>query len=278
MKIYRFLAPLLLVSAAAQAFPPAPYYTLYGMVRDQTGQTLTAEGAEILLLKGNEVIGHSPVRAAASLDQNYELKIRLDANHSNTQLYTDKAVTAEGVFSLAVEMNGRRFYPIEANGTLKTGQGGERLRLDLNLGGDSDRDGLPDVWEQWQLYQAGQVPGEKDWDLSQISRNGDWDGDGVSNWLEYIAGTFAGDATERFDLAIREKTGAFVRLEFYAVTGKTYTIERSTDLKIWSRAPFSLTEAGGKTEIHTASTVAIQPAFVIPADAAVPEFYRLTVR
>jgi hypothetical protein len=29
----------------ASAFPPAPYYTLYGMVRDQVGQTVMAEGA-----------------------------------------------------------------------------------------------------------------------------------------------------------------------------------------------------------------------------------------
>ncbi|MEI7929800.1 MAG: hypothetical protein WCH40_14710, partial [Verrucomicrobiales bacterium] len=35
----------------ADAFPPAPYYTLYGVVRDQVGQTVTAEGAEVILLR-----------------------------------------------------------------------------------------------------------------------------------------------------------------------------------------------------------------------------------
>jgi hypothetical protein len=42
----------LLGTGVAWAFPPAPYYTLYGVVRDQVGQTVTAEGAEVILLKG----------------------------------------------------------------------------------------------------------------------------------------------------------------------------------------------------------------------------------
>ena len=46
-----FLALLFLIGTAA-AFPPAPYYTLCGMVRDQVGQTVTAEGTEVILLKG----------------------------------------------------------------------------------------------------------------------------------------------------------------------------------------------------------------------------------
>ncbi|MES2709573.1 MAG: hypothetical protein V4726_23450 [Verrucomicrobiota bacterium] len=278
MRIFRIFLLLLLPLTTAKAFPPAPYYTLLGMVRDQVGQTVTAEGAEILLLKGTEIIARTPVSSAAALDQNYELKIRLDTNRANTQLYTDKAIAAQEVFSLAVEMNGQRFYPIEASGTLKAGKGGERVRLDLNLGEDTDGDGLPDVWEQWQLYQSGHSPGPDGWDLSLLSRDGDFDHDGLSDWLEYVAGTFAGDAMERFDLAIKEKTAAFVRLEFYAITGKTYTIERSTDLKTWSRAPFALTEAAEKTETLTAAAVAVRPAFVTPGSAAAPEFYRLTVR
>ena len=39
------------------AFPPAPHYTLYGIVRDQVGQRVTAEGAEVVLLRGSAEIG-----------------------------------------------------------------------------------------------------------------------------------------------------------------------------------------------------------------------------
>ena len=56
--------------------------------------------------------------------------------------------------------------------------------------------GIPDAWEQSQLYAAGILPGEDGWDLSLIDRDGDFDKDGISNWLEYIAGTFATDPTD----------------------------------------------------------------------------------
>ena len=68
------------------AFPPAPYYTLYGMVRDQVGQTITAEGAELILLKDGTEIGRTPISPALGLDQNYVLKVRIDQKHANTDL------------------------------------------------------------------------------------------------------------------------------------------------------------------------------------------------
>lgn len=268
---------LVLAVFTLQAFPPAPYYTLYGMVRDQVGQTLTADGATLVLLKGGVEIGRTPI-GNLQLDQNYELNIRIDANRSGTTIYSEKALAAQGQFSLVVEMNGSLFYPIEVAGTLTAGKGGERVRLDLNLGEDSDGDGLPDIWEQWQLYQAGYYPdGNGNWPLNLIDRNGDLDGDGLSNYLEYLAGTFAGDATERFDLQIKEKTETDVRFEFYAITGKTYTIERSADMKTWARVPFAIGAPAAGEQIYSATNVGILSAFATPASAD-KEFYRLTVR
>ena len=90
------------------AFPPAPYYTLYGMVRDQVGQTVTAEGAEVILLKGGVEVGRTPI-TSSRIDQNYELSMRIDQNRSGTTFYTDKAVAAGGLFSLVVSRNGALF-------------------------------------------------------------------------------------------------------------------------------------------------------------------------
>ncbi len=273
-----FTALLCLISGGSQAFPPAPYYTLYGMVRDQVGQTLTAEGAVLVLLKGGVEVGRTPI-TGLQLDQNYELKVRIDANRSGTTIYTEKALAAQGQFSLVVEMNGALFYPIEVAGNLTAGKGGERVRLDLNLGEDLDGDGLPDIWEQWQLYQAGHYPDENgNWQLQLIHKNGDFDHDGRSDWDEYVAGTFAGDATERFDLQIKERAETSVRFEFYAITGKTYTIERSTDMKTWARVPFAIGSPAAGSLTHTAADVSILSAFTTPAPGSAKEFYRLTVR
>ena len=261
----------------ARAFPPAPYYTLYGMVRDQVGQAITAEGAVLILLKGGAEIGRTPINTAR-LDQSYELNMRIDQSRSGTTLYTDKAVIAQGLFSLVVEMNGSLFYPIEVSGNLTAGKGGERVRLDLNLGEDSDHDGLPDVWEQWQLYQAGLFPDANgNWDLSLLKANGDFDKDGQSNLLEYIAGTFAGDETETFGLVIKEKLPASVRFEFFGITGKVYTIESSSDMKSWSQVPFSVGAPVAGAPAYRATGAGIVSAYTAPRPGST-EFFRLSVR
>jgi hypothetical protein len=273
-----FVALLCLLTPWLHAFPPAPYYTLYGMVRDQVGQTITAEGAVLILLKGGVEVGRTPINSALQLDQNYELNIRIDHNRSGTQPYTSKAIASQGPFSLAVEMNGSLFYPIEVAGNLTAGKGGERVKLDLNLGEDTDGDGLPDIWEQWMLYQAGYFPdGNGVWPINLITKNGDFDNDGMSNWLEYIAGTFAGDATERFALEIKEKAETSVRFEFYAITGKTYTIERSVDMQTWARVPFAIGAPAAGATAYSATDVGILSAFTTPTLSS-KEFFRLTVR
>jgi hypothetical protein len=269
---------LALPAATAPAAPPAPYYTLYGHVRDQVGQTLAVDGAALILLNGATELARTPVKKDGTVDQNYELNIRLDMMRPGTRSYSSSAVPAQGTFSLVVEMNGQRYYPIEVTAPLTAGKGGERVRLDLNLGADTDRDTLPDAWEQWQLFQAGHVPGEDGrWALELIDREGDLDHDGQSNWLEYIAGTFAGDATEKFELEIREKVDSAVRFEFYAITGKTYTIERSTDMKEWKRMPFRAGEppAGdppAEATAYKAAAVGILSAFATPAPGEVKEY------
>jgi len=273
----RCLFSLLMAMGIASAFPPAPYYTLHGMVRDQVGQTVTAEGAEVILLKGGVEVGRTPI-TANRLDQSYELNMRIDQNRSGTTFYTDKAIAAQGLFSLVISMNGALFYPIEVSGNLTAGKGGERVNLDLTLGEDKDKDGLPDAWEAWQLYQAGLYPDENgNWDLSLLDPNGDFDKDGQSNGLEYIAGTFAGDATETFGLTIKEKLPESVRFEFYGITGKVYTIESSLDMNTWTRVPFAVGAPGTGSNGYQATDVSVVSAFTAPRSGT-SEFYRLSVR
>ena len=272
-----------LLAASAHAFPPAPYYTLYGVVRDQVGQTITAEGAEVVLLKGGKEMARTPV-TSSQIDQSYELKIRIDQARSGTTIYSDRALAASGLFSLAVSMKDpvtkieTWYYPIEVSGNLTAGKGSERVRLDLTLGADLDKDGLPDDWEAWQLYQAGYYQNDNgEWDLTLIDKNGDFDKDGQSNFFEYVAGTFAGDATERFSLSIKEKLADNVRFEFFAITGKVYTIESTLDMKTWTRVAYAVGAPAAGSSAYQATDVGILSAFAAPRSST-KEFYRLSVR
>lgn len=259
------------------AYPPAPYYTIHGMVRDNVGNTLVSAGAQIVLLRDSAELGRAPITGDLLADRNYELDIRIDHDRPATRTYSPSAVPALGLYSLAVDIDGLRYYPIEVAGDLRVGQGGERVQLDLNLGADTDGDGLPDAWEEWQLYQAGEYPGSPGWNLARITRDGDFDGDGVSNHVEYVAGTFAGDATERFELKIVSIAATTASFEFFAITGKVYRIEASADLRTWTEIPFAVAAGGTPALFHRAAEVGVLPAYAeFPAGAK--QFYRLTVR
>ena len=260
-----------------KAYPPAPYYTLFGVVRDQVGATLRVDGAEIVLLRDGKEIGRTPVYPDLRVDSNFELKIRIDQGHTGTRVYSTSALQPQGVYSLLVVINGQNLYPIEVSGTLRAGTGGERVRLDLNLGVDANRDGLPDAWQEWVLYQAGRRVGTPEWDINLITKDGDFDGDGISNFLEYVAGTFAGDPAERLELRLTNKTPAAVSLEFYTITGKVYGIEESADLKTWQTVPFTVSTGSPPAILHRAQAIGITTAQVA-APATTSRFYRLTVR
>lgn len=261
----------------ASAYPPAPHYTIFGLVRDQVGATLNVDGAEIILLRDGAEIGRAPIFKDLRLDSNYELNVRIDQTRASTRIYSTKAVAPQGLFSLKIVMNGQSFFPIEANGTLRVGNGGERVRLDLSLGVDANNDGLPDAWQEWVLYQAGRRPGQTGWDIALITKQGDFDGDGISNFHEYIAGTFGGDATERFELRLTNKTATEVSFNFYAITGKVYGIEQSSDLQTWTALPFSLTPGGPTLTLHKATSAGVLPVYGA-VSAGASRFYRLTVR
>jgi hypothetical protein len=277
------LAGLLLVALALPlgAFPPAPFHTLYGDVRDQYGKLLSAEGSSVILYQAGTEITRQSLTVPGNLDYNYQMRLRIDMVRPFTTNYSSIALTTGSTFTLAVSIGGQLFYPIEVAAPQTTGKAAARRRLNLTLGVDSDGDGLPDAWEEAQLYHAGILPGENGWDLSLIDREGDFDGDGVSNWDEYIAGTYATDRDSILALSIKEKLSSSARLEFYAFYGKSYRIESSTDLKTWNPIPVSRTDPAGPdaTPTQASLTSTITGIMSVHADApAQSTYYRLIAR
>jgi hypothetical protein len=115
--------------------------------------------------------------------------------------------------------------------------------VDLTLGVDSDGDGIPDAWEQ-QLIAA--LGGGKN--LGDVRPGDDADGDGLSNLQEYLAGTYAFDPADGFNLSIVKVEAGQPVLEFLAIRGRTYSIRESEDLANWTPVAFKLsTDAAGSS-------------------------------
>ena len=201
---------------------------------------------------------------------------------------TSLAHATGSTFTLGVVLNDIVYYPIEMSSPHTVGRPGERVRLDLTLGVDSDGDGIPDAWEQSQLYAGGIAPGPDGWDLSLMTRDGDFDGDGISNWREYIAGTYATDATDYLAPQIVGTGQTHARLRFFAIHGKVYDLESSTDLATWTSAALYLRdpESTDSDDIANpptpqASVQATDTDFLdlyAPTSASGRTFYRLKVR
>jgi hypothetical protein len=84
---------------------------------------------------------------------------------------------------------------------------------------DSDADGMPDAWET----ANGLNP-----NFNEAAM--DYDGDGLSNLQEYLAGTNPFDSQNRLRLNVAQATDG-VHLSFTAVAGRSYTIQSQADLR-----------------------------------------------
>lgn len=263
----------LVIGPSAKAFPPAPHYSIYGDVRDEFGYLIQG-GATVVFFFGGKEVARYPISEAVGLDYNYQIRMRLDMNRAGTTAYSSAAVTAGAIYTLAVDIGGVLYYPIEVNTPPTVGNPAGRQRLDLTLGADSDKDGLPDAWEELQLYLAG----GSTTDLTLVTPNGDLDGDGLTNLTEYIAGTYAADATETFYLKITQATETRSEFEFFTITSKVYRLEQSVDLQTWSPIDFTVGTASSPSAAYTATGVGVMTGAVARSAGEAKTFYRLKVR
>lgn len=266
-----------MLAGVALAFPPAPTFTIHGIARDSYGWALKASDNATVVLKVNAtVIATAPVSESPRAGENFRLAVPMDTRP--TDPYRTGAQTTGNFFSIEVRFPNTTmpvaFLTASQN---KVGKPGEMLFVDFTVGEDSDGDGIPDAWEWWQLGEMGIGPDDPRWSLTTLG-SGDFDGDGTSDKIEYLAGTFAFLSEEKLALEItgfdEDRTP---RLAAFVVIGKTYRVERTTNLTAWQGVPVRLDSetAEPSTSFTSADT---REAVIRPAEAPLPNaFYRLVL-
>jgi hypothetical protein len=265
----------LLLAASALANPPAPSFTIFGSVRGEDGRPLSSgEGILIVNTAAGEV-ARGPTDTTLGKGINYALQLPMDSSTSD-DLYKSTASDVNVLFTVQVVIGGKTYVPLAVAGRkLDTNIPGMRERFDFILGVDTDNDGLPDAWEQG-LIDANVHSGLLH--ISDVNPNDDADGDGLTNYQEFLIGTYALDAKEGIFLDILGMSNGVAHLQFLTARGRTYTIKSSTDLKTWVDQSISTESSGANANPYFIATDSDYVDFYAPGLAAQPaRFFKLYV-
>ena len=263
------LVGLAIFSGPLSAYPPAPFHLFYGMLRDEYGTPINS-GAEVILETSSGVRIKTSVIPGIEVGANYRLEVPMDSGLIAAP-YQPTALRPTVPFRIKVRVGGVDYLPIEMRGDFsQLGQSGQRTRLNLTLGEDSNGDGLPDAWQR--LINA---------DLSKVGP-GTAAGNGLTYLQTYYAGTYVIDPKSGFALNIAGFNQGAPLLEFVAVTGRTYTLEGSTDLKNWRELTFHLSTedntAPARASFLAATVQQMRIAAVVTDNATPPTYFRLKLQ
>jgi hypothetical protein len=94
--------------------------------------------------------------------------------------------------------------------------------------------------------------------------NADTDGDGMNNWQEWVAGTNPTNASSLLKMLTPTVTISGVTVQWQSVTGKTYFIQRSSDLSVpssFSTLQSNIPGQAGTTTYNDATAAGSGPFF-----------------
>lgn len=271
------LVAALLAPTMAPAFPPAPHHRVFGLVKNEFGEPLEVQNAQIVFETPEGVRIPAPIVPGLEPGVNYQLNVAMDSGIAPDS-YKPTALKPTLPFRILVLIGKTTYLPMEMAGTFaKLGAAAGSTRIDLTLGIDSDNDGLPDAWEQWLASQLGGGG------LDGIRPEDDSDGDGINNRDEYLAGTFAFDPEGGFRLNLVPRAEGAPLLEFTVIKPRTYTVYASSDFQNWIPVPFRIAEEGpdAAVRVNYVSTdvriLRVEP--VLPADgSASNSFFKVLVQ
>lgn len=251
---------------AAAGFP-RPSFILYGQARDPFGWPYLTNATVNLLVNG-KVFKSCAITGSICPGVNFLFRLPLDVGTG--QPYDNLAARPGDTLQLTLAASGQTWIinklfarltveellglarpsSLPANsapGALPlVGQPGEIVGLNVTAGTDDNHDGIPDEWEQWIIANS--------WDpriqsIYDVRGEDDFDGDGVSNRAEYLAGTDPAWDQDYLRIEELERTAhGRLGLKFLTIPGKTYRVF-STSLTgagawQWQACPYAQSPTG----------------------------------
>lgn len=237
---------VLFQAPSAMAFPPAPFHLLYGVVRDEYGTPLQTAQAKIVLQTPTGVSVSGFITPGLAANVNYKLQVPMDAGLTPVP-YKASALQTAAPFKIYVVIGTTTNQPIEMTGDYsRLGQAAQSTRIDLTLGTDANGNGLPDAWERAFLQALGLGS-----DINGLHQGMDLAGDGLTLQQEYLLGNYPSNPEDTFRLRVAALDGNSPRLEFVTMTGRSYTLWGSTDLKEWKPLVFTLPSEGASAPVRS---------------------------
>ena len=261
----------------ASAYPPAPYHLIYGLVRDRYGTPLASAQAQIILQPISGPTVSSAVIPGLIPGVNYQIKVPMDSS-STLDLYQPNVLIAGTSFKVLVVIGTVTNIPIEMTvSNVSLGLPARSTRIDLTLGVDSNGDGLPDAWEAAFLATLGlNLP------LSSINANSVLTPDGLTLRQQYVLGTYPFDPDNPLNILFTGFNNGYPVLQFPTVTGRSYTVLSSADMKNWTPVTFFLASDGlngpARTYYYASGISTIQVYVVPPVTGTPAQFYRISVQ
>ena len=265
---------LLLPAASALAYPPAPYHTLYGLLRDQYGTPILSSDVHVVLVTSNGVAFDTQVTPGIGPGVNYELKVNMDAGLTPIT-YKPTAYIVAAPFKLYVVMGGVTNIPFQMAGDFShLGQPSLSTRFDLTLGADANTDNIPDAWELFVIYGLG-----LNLTLNQVNGNSVLTGDGLTLMQQYVLGVNPLASPSALTVTLVDYHAGTPLLQFRTATGRSYTVQGSQDLLNWTSRPFTIPPSTSTNSFYTAtSEQTVQVQVILPSPNPKTQFFRIQVQ
>lgn len=238
-QVFRGMVLLVVIAMTvhAESVMPLPPFTIYGEAFSWNGRAFASGDAATVIAKINGVaMDRCDVVSGIYPALNFRVHIPMA-----TGAMAGRGVTGDRI-TFEVNYDGQVHSVCTGQTAFVVGQSATAVRYGLFVGTDLDGDGLPDEYENLLApYYAAAGRGSS---LSDISPDDDFDGDGFSNYKEFLAGTIPVDGADflRIDKFCSLGNGYFA-LSFLSAPSRTYISPSSETLYStnWSVSVFAMT-------------------------------------